>query len=458
MKEINKKIKYIMSGVCIGTLILFMVSIGLRIFTRQILVKKMEMDNAFTQAVFFDKPRLDEYTVETAVQWDRYYPFDGEGEEAVHQTFSLNKYIEKVAMLEDKINAYTSALLMGQELISEGHYMYNNLLNWKYGAHGADPNSNIIYMKNGYLTYQQPQVEEKDIQEIADSVKNFSDYLEEKNIPFLYVNAGSKVNPEDKEMSEYDKSLEYTNENGDELQAALDSRGVAYLDMREELLESGTDWYESYYKTDHHWTTETGLWAAGVVADKLNEMAGMEFDSKYFEQESYELTCYKNAMFGGQGETVTHINAESEDFITIFPKFDTDFSVEIPTQSYKAQGDYKMALYDLELLGTRIEQKNGYMYTTTRWNNDALGIVKNNKSPDNKDKKILVLQDSFSFYLTTYLACDVGEIHMMHPMAFDGSIRKYIESEKPDAVVIIYGERNIQRIDWETHTSAFDFR
>ena len=98
------------------------------------------------------------------------------------------------------------------------------------------------------------------------------------------------------------------------------------------------------------------------------------------------------------------------------------------------------------------------LYLTTRWQNDSLGIVKNNCATNNKDKKILILQDSFGWYLTTYLACDVGEIDMIHPMKFTGSIRAYVETMKPDAVVVLYCESNIQKINWETHTSSFDFR
>ena len=76
----------------------------------------------------------------------------------------------------------------------------------------------------------------------------------------------------------------------------------------------------------------------------------------------------------------------------------------------------------------------------------------------NHDKKILILSDSFGFYLNTYLACDIGEIDIIHPMAFDGSIRSYVDVMNPDAVIVLYCERNIKPIDWSNHLSQFDFR
>ena len=465
MKEKNKY-KYIVSGVCFGILVLFMLSIGVRFFTRQILINKMGMNNTFTRLIFFDNENMQENSnvqgsdEGCVINWEKYYPF-----EEINQSDSIgkitcwDKYHTRIASLEQKINVYTQDLLMGQKIISYGHFVYNKLINWKLDVAGADKNSTIIFMKNGYLTYRQPQIDSTDMEEIADSVKDFSDYLKKQNIPFLYVNAGFKVNPEDKELPAMDETEEHSNENEDALLAALEKRGVTYLDMRKEMLDAGLDWYGSWYKTDVHWTTETGLWAAGIVADHLNRVAKMNFDPDYFSRESYSIKTYKDAMFGTQGATVTHTNAKPEDYVTIFPTFDTDFSVEIPTKSYNERGDYKNTLYDLTLLENGLKYKGEKnLYLTTRWQNDSLGIVKNNCATNNKDKKILILQDSFGWYLTTYLACDVGEIDMIHPMKFTGSIRAYVETMKPDAVVVLYCESNIQKINWETHTSSFDFR
>ena len=72
-----------------------------------------------------------------------------------------------------------------------------------------------------------------------------------------------------------------------------------------------------------------------------------------------------------------------------------------------------------------------------------------------------MLQDSFSWYLTSYLACDVGEIDIIYPEAFTGSIKKYIEKMQPDVVIMIMCERNIRPIEEyreNSHTALFDLR
>ena len=85
-------------------------------------------------------------------------------------------------------------------------------------------------MRNGYLTYVQPRESEVSIKEIGDSLADFKAWLAEKNIPLLYVNAGSKVNPDDKQLTAWDMLSEYTNENGDALQEYLATKGVDYME------------------------------------------------------------------------------------------------------------------------------------------------------------------------------------------------------------------------------------
>ena len=96
-------------------------------------------------------------------------------------------------------------------------------------------------------------------------------------------------------------------------------------------------------------------------------------------------------------------------------------------------------------------------YNNATWHNDAVGIFKN-LLPVANHKKLLVVQDSFGWYLTTYLACGVQEVHVIHPMQFDGSLHAYIEEIKPDMVIVLYCARNIKKINMATHKSAFDFR
>ena len=72
-----------------------------------------------------------------------------------------------------------------------------------------------------------------------------------------------------------------------------------------------------------------------------------------------------------------------------------------------------------------------------------MGRILNTGNVSNRAKKVLILQDSFAYYSTTFLACDIEEIDVIYPREFTGSIRTFIEKENPDLVVMMMGECNI---------------
>jgi hypothetical protein len=295
-------------------------------------------------------------------------------------------------------------------------------------------------------------------------LEDFNSFLDEKGIKFYYINAGSKVNPDDKQLSGVSIMNEHSNENGDKLLAALEARGVKNVDMRKLMKEDNLDWYGSYYITDHHWTSDAGLWCASKIAALLNEDAGFEYNMELFDESSYDITTYDNFWFGGQANALKLVDCEREPYDLIIPKFDTYFEVSIPSKEYEKSGDYEEAVIDTELFEAIknyedtdfLTEKSPYYLPV--WQNDALGTIKNSVTQDNKDKKILFLQDSFGWYSETFIACDTGEVDLIHPMGFDGSIRAYINQTEPDVVIMLYCERNIKAIDWSTHKSQFDLR
>lgn len=451
---------------CLSVLMIFFACIAGRFLVRQVVIKKLGISNALTAAIFFDAEGLNtklpvqgEDSKTVKIDWQEKYPF---AEEPTQSISLKDRYMAKVAAGEKKIDDWTGKLLIGRIKLSKLAEHYNDLLAWKLGDNSTD--DDVFYLKNGYLTYYQKRAKQQDIQEIADAMADFQGWLRKQNISFLYVNAGSKVNPLDKQMDAFHMIREYTNENGDALEAALMQRGVASMDMRQEMQKAGLDWYGSYYRYDHHWKTQTGMWAAGVIAEKLNQDYGFHYDKKYFQIENYIADTYQ--WKGSQWQTLYTTlgkNCDEEPYTYFLPDFPTQFAVKVPTKEIDRQGEYKDTLFEMDVMRKNRQYTDAEMaesrnaYHNTAWTNDALGIFKN-QLPVNNPQKILVLQDSFGWYLTTYLALDTAEIDVIYPMAFDGSIRRYIEEFQPDMVLVILCERNIKQIDWAQHNTPFDFR
>lgn len=454
---------------CLTLMIVFLFTIVGRYIVRHIIVKKFGITNGFTAALFYDVPswniapndkKISNDVKEIDIDWQNKYPF----ENGIWKEKSfVKKYQERMLNAKRKFNERTVEKLMGRVEISKlaeaySHFICGDLV--RKNPSGAG----VFFLNNGYITYYQQRVKDKELVEIAKSLQNFRDWLAIRNIPLLYINNGSKVNPHDKQMSRSQQLTEFTNENADFLEKELAKLNIDYIDMRQEMLQAGLDWYDSYYKYDHHWKTQTGMWAACIIAEKLNKDYGFIYDMKYFYPNNYESYTYN--WKGGQWRylyTTTGWNCDGEDYTYFLPKFPTKFSINIPTKDINKQGSYKDTLINMDSVQASCKYSDAEAtykydaYNNVTYLNDPLGII-NNKGFVNNKKKILIIEDSFSWYLTTYLACDVSEIDIIFPMTFNGSIRNYIEEMQPDMVIILYCEKNIEPIDWQTHCSAFDFR
>lgn len=419
MNKMYKKQNRIFMCICFGILLLSLLSMVVRFGVRNILMWRMGVssDNKLVKTVFFDNVAGNGELVEPNIHiW--------------HDQFVVN------SMKFDKLIGWETPL---------------SPLDW----------TRIIKLKNGYLSYIQPKLADEEIDDIADHIADFKSFLDDEDIPFYFMNVGSKVCKTDNQLSEYEAKFEHTNENGDALISGLNKRGVSTIDMRDEMFAAGFDWYKCYYITDHHWTNKTALWAAGRIAEILNEKEGFSFDLTKFKEESYNFTEYDNILLGGQGRIVTLVNVEPEPFTVIEPKFETDLTYDLVSENRLYSGPYKDSILDEEAFNDILNFKGtDYMYLpdayhSTHINNYPHHRMINNLKSSNPDKKILMLQDSFCWYLTSYLALDVGEVDIIYPTEFEGSIREYIAKTKPDLVILSCNQKQINPIEYDNPKSYF---
>ena len=331
---------------------------------------------------------------------------------------------------------------------------------WKLDKIGED--RMVIEMDNHYLCYSELPESDADIEAAADSLQEFFGFLDEKGIDHLYLNMGSKTSPVDRQMPI--TNMECTNENGDRFQTALETRGIEYVDMRDELLQSGRDWYGSFYIADNHWTTDTQLWLAGDIAGILNKDYGYNFDLSTFDKTNYNSEVHPTYWLGSQGRAVTAKRAPLDDFEIITPKFETSLTVTVPSRGEDITGPYADSYFNRELFDdiasyTDDDHLNKPdAYSCIRIGNERLAHVHNNLPTGNEGKKILFLYDSYSHYIASYLALGIEDVDIIHLPNTDESVRKYIEETKPDMVLVMYAERNIMAPDYSSHISPFDFR
>ncbi len=469
----NKTLMSMTMIFCYLLLMFFFLTVVIRFMTRQILVEKLGWDNQFTHIVFIGDEDMnhrfedDPNSRPVQINWAERYPFPtSDVEEVLPTRISQRRSIQRmVSDIEEKIKPYTSGHLLGHMKLTHIGRKYNKRIGFgSLPVKDSDGNT-VIMMENGYLTYTQTAYDIDELRKLADSMSDFSSYLKSNDIEFVYVNAASKVCRKDKQL--LPGIEEYTNENADHLIELLMERNVDVLDYRPLQEQQYKDWYSSYYVTDHHWKNTTALWAAGILAEYLNTHAGFGFDLSYFEESNYQIDKKDRYLFGGQGRCMTTAIVDPEPFSRVVPRFNTDITLRIPGKDLDVRGTYEQTMIDDNLFNEIAEyspedfENKKDAYHTSALSNCAWGNIHNHITPDNKGKRILILQDSFGWFLSSYLSMDISDTDLINLNSFTGSLRAYIRETQPDAVVLLICERNIRPFDsvsYATHTHFFDFR
>ncbi|MBQ9940622.1 MAG: hypothetical protein IJO74_03690 [Clostridia bacterium] len=294
---------------------------------------------------------------------------------------------------------------------------------------------NIIRDTHGKLHFPAAHL---DISYETGQVLEFSAFLNERDIPFVYIQAPNK------KLEGYtvfpDGGENYANEDCDKLLEILKENNINTLDLRRSIIEDNLDRDSLFYNTDHHWTTKTAFWAYGEVTDYLNRIFGLDIDPDgfYRDLENYKVTSYPESYLGSLGRRVGSAIAGYDDYDFISPDFETDYTVYdgiVSLDNPMRQGDFREAIVKQSILDSTDKSANKHAsYFEYDYGNL---IIKNNKV--NNGIKILLIKDSFSLPFAAFLSTCVSEIHMIDLRdSASPAPTEYAEKFDFDCVMVMY--------------------
>ena len=298
-----------------------------------------------------------------------------------------------------------------------------NIKGWAYRIFGIDiikgdePKYDVIRLKDDYITFAGTA---EDVTPFANKLTAFGTWLENNDIPFLYVQAPHKW-PKDVniETNHYAKQA-------DEMLTSLSNNGLDIYDMRNDI-----DGLEYFFKTDHHWLPETGLKAAEYIAEYINEKYNFDLDTSVYNEENYNFDVKENIFLGSQGKKVGKYYAGLDDYNVITPDFETDMQKTVPIMGIDISGSFEDCFHDYSVFDNKdIFTASPYVFYTSDYN---LEIDRNNLV-DN-DKKILFIRDSFGCVLTPFLSLSTSELHVVDTRFFKENLYDYILANDFDLVV-----------------------
>ena len=447
----TEKIKRCTTCIIFAVLGFFFLSIMARFIAKNLLLEVLDMDNQLVRAIWWDyQAGLDTQEEQVAVDWKKEYPYKQEDENRESGGLGeiFNKLQNKLKTAEAVIDDYATDYLVNRVKFIEYANNIEKLAGWNLQCY-MDYNS-VSFLEDDYLTGMEAS---KETTEIADGLGELNEFLNLHNIPMLYVHIPAKICPYmDGELA---ATVDFSDQNADSLLRNLETKGIAYLDLREAIHDQGLNHHELYYVTDHHWKVETGLWATNIVVEYLNREEGFGIDPELYDQSNYSFTVYPEWFLGTQGKKVTLAKTKADDFTVVVPQFETSLLCEIPSLGMREEGDFHILLDE-----SKYQEKDVYNmspYHAYSWGDNALMTVTNLN--DTSGKSVLLIHDSYGDPVAPFMALGVETLYSMDLRFFTGSLQSFIEQKQPDLVIVMYYAGTLQEtVNYSTHESPFDFR
>ena len=215
--------------------------------------------------------------------------------------------------------------------------------------------NDVIKLNNGYLTSVQNQATEEALVSNVETLANIQEYLESKGIKFIYVRAPYKISAFDSQLPE--GVIDYSADNSKRFVDLLNQYEINYIDIGLEMHKEGLNQYDYFYKTDHHWTPEGGLYAFSKIDNEIKNELGLTDNNKYADINSYNIDVYKDWHLGSSGQRVGVYYAGADDIHYIKPKDD----VIITDVTIQETDSFSNIMYDESVLCKRdYEQRLTY--------------------------------------------------------------------------------------------------
>lgn len=256
-------------------------------------------------------------------------------------------------------------------------------------------------------------------------------YLDSIGVNLLYVNAPTKY-VDDSLFSEEFGIETYSNRNADLFLQRISDAGIANIDLRDYLEEDGLDVKTQFFRTDHHWTPECGLWATQIIAEGLNEYCGYSIDTSLYNKSNYIFTEYKDCWLGEQGRKVAATYVGLDDYTSIKPAFETNYS-------FKTSNGLVSGTFD-DFINEDVYDLENDVYTNLSWHYSYSQRQCINNNVDYG--KVLLLGDSYAQVTQPFLSLGISELDSLIMRNFDDefSLRAHIQNYGYDTVVICYAQ------------------
>ena len=396
-----KKIQQLKTAViCSIFLVLFLV------VSSMILLSKLYPDGRSGNQIV--QYLLSNLTIQTVIgndEWTQKYPYD--------LSFT-EKYQAKIQHVKTALESFCTTSFPASSKIDDLVTIIKHRVFHYHADDIVGNNENIMY-----------------VQDAVANVTEFSKILAEKGCPFLYVQTPSPSSVAYYKGSSPVGTDRMLAERNHALTDALSKQEVNILNLTAELSDT------IQFDKTAHWFPEDALYAAKIIAARLNQDFGFGIDTDIFSADNFTWHLQKDSDIASQIQSNWGYR-----FDVPVPKDEYSFSV-VYAETDRWSGNFAESM----LHPTEFWHADNVAYHGAfRISNSLIYEITNQSATTNAGKHILMIGDSFDWPLCAYLAMGVEQLTFLHNASFTGSILSYINATAPDAVLICYNDAEFYEV------------
>lgn len=320
---------------------------------------------------------------------------------------------------EDHLESDFTANVLGKNL-------FLNLNGGMRRILGQREMNGVVLLDNGFLAEVNEPVDQAILTKNARHMATLQQELEQRDIPLLYVLTPYKIQASDPELPH--EIEDSTNDVMDAYIEQLQNEGVQPLDLRESFLQNGTNPYELFYRTDHHWNIQGGFFAYTVIARQAEKLLKVQVDPALLSKEQFVEEVYPRWHLGSYGQRTGALFAGgADDFSLLLP----DFATTIVNTSTGDQGTFEEIVLDQSYL----QKKDA----TSRYTYDRVLRLGNFQSlTTGCGKKVLLVCDSMGRAVLPYLTLAFGDVCYVDAYNPQNLTKELLDSYQPDLVIVMH--------------------
>lgn len=265
--------------------------------------------------------------------------------------------------------------------------------------------------------------------------------------PFLFVYEHPTIYDDSQMPAGYDV-LDFSDEAADEVVTLAREAGIHLLDSRDILPASGVDLADYLMYTDKHWSTRASLIMAQRIAEEISSLTGTDLHPEKLDIENFETLTYPQIFLGNYGQRVGVRNIDPDDITLYWPKYATNIHryTNYLGDITDIEGEFKESVIRWKYL----QLDEGETYNIKAYMD--YGLTENYEFLQNKDAadcSILLLKDSYSASIGSFLSLVADEICAVDLRRSDLSLEEWIREIDPDVVVVAYSLQMLRQDQYE---------